>query len=437
MLTQAPRGTYDFYGSELIRWKKVEAEIEKVTREFNFKEIRTPMFEHTELFQRGIGDATDVVQKEMYTFEDKGGRSITLRPEGTAGAGRAFLEHSLFAEPQPTKLYYVDQCFRYEKPQAGRDRQFTQFGCEVYGSSDPSADAEVMAMAYTLLTRLGISNVTLHLNSLGCPDCRARYNRILTEYLSSHKEELCGTCQERLGRNPLRILDCKSPVCQSIVKGAPSTLSNLCDDCKAHFEGIQKNLRAMDIPFTVDPGIVRGLDYYTRTVFEFVCNDIGAQGTVCGGGRYDGLIEELGGPHLPSLGWAMGLERLLIVLEACGYKFPEPPACEVYFAPMGDAAAKACFALANKLRAGGVSAETDIAGRGLKAQMKYADKLGARYVIVVGDNELETGDVQLKEMKTGEVTPAKLDESLYTTLYNKALDRQLSGMADLLADVAE
>ncbi len=411
MLTQAPRGTYDFYGSELIRWKKVEAEIEKVTREFNFKEIRTPMFEHTELFQRGIGDATDVVQKEMYTFEDKGGRSITLRPEGTAGAGRAFLEHSLFAEPQPTKLYYVDPCFRYEKPQAGRDRQFTQFGCEVYGSSDPSADAEVMAMAYTLLTRLGISNVTLHLNSLGCPDCRARYNRILTEYLSSHKEELCGTCQERLGRNPLRILDCKSPVCQSIVKGAPSTLSNLCDDCKAHFEGIQKNLRAMDIPFTVDPGIVRGLDYYTRTVFEFVCNDIGAQGTVCGGGRYDGLIEELGGDPTPAVGFGMGIGRLLLAQEALYGAETPAPSVDIFIGSMGEDARAAAAALAFRLRGAGVSVDIDILGRSVKAQMKYANKLGARFTMILGDNELAAGKANLKNMATGESCEADLADT--------------------------
>ena len=261
MLTQAPRGTFDLYGQELLEWKNVEKEIERVTSEFNFKEIRTPIFEHTELFLRGIGDTTDVVQKEMYTFEDKGGRSITLRPEWTAGVGRAYLEHSLYAEVQPTKLYYVGPCFRYEKPQAGRNRQFSQFGCELYGAADPAADAEVMALAHTLLQRLGITNVTLHINSLGCPDCRRRYNRILTDYFESRKDKLCPTCQERLTRNPLRILDCKSPICQEIVKGAPSTLDSLDDECRNHFEELQRRLTAMAIPFEVDPGIVRGLDY--------------------------------------------------------------------------------------------------------------------------------------------------------------------------------
>ncbi len=410
MLTQAPRGTYDFYGSELARWKKVEAEIERVTAEFNFKEIRTPMFEHTELFQRGIGDATDVVQKEMYTFEDKGGRSITLRPEGTAGVGRAYLEHSLYAEPQPTKLYYIDQCFRYEKPQAGRDRQFTQFGCEVYGSSDPSADTEVMAMAYTLLVRLGISNVTLHINSLGCPECRARYNKTLTAYLSSHKEELCPTCQDRLGRNPLRILDCKSPICKEIVKGAPSTLDGLCDDCKAHFEGIQKNLRAMNIPFAVDSSIVRGLDYYTRTVFEFVCNDIGAQGTVCGGGRYDGLIEELGGDPTPAVGFGMGIGRLLLAQEALYGAVTDAPSLDLFIGSMGEEARVAAAALAFKLRGGGAGTDIDILGRSVKAQMKYANKLGARFTMIIGDNELAARTANLKNMTTGETAAVGLDD---------------------------
>lgn len=408
MLTQAPRGTYDFYGSELVRWKKVEAEIEKVTAEFNFKEIRTPIFEHTELFQRGIGDATDVVQKEMYTFEDKGGRSLTLRPEGTAGAGRAYLEHNLYAEPQPTKLYYIDQCFRYEKPQAGRDRQFTQFGCEVYGTADASADAEVMAMAYTLLSRLGISNVTLHLNSLGCPDCRARYNKTLTEYLSSRKDELCPTCQERLGRNPLRVLDCKSPICQQIVKDAPSTLAGLCDDCKDHFNKIQENLTAMGIPFVEDAGIVRGLDYYTRTVFEFVCNDIGAQGTVCGGGRYDGLIEELGGDPTPAVGFGMGIGRVLLAQQALyGAEVPAP-SIDLFIGSMGERARVAASALAFKLRAEDASCDIDILGRSVKAQMKYANKLGARFTMILGDTELESGKANLKNMETGESTEVSL-----------------------------
>ena len=418
MLTQAPRGTFDLYGQELLEWKNIEKEIERVTSEFNFKEIRTPIFEHTELFLRGIGDTTDVVQKEMYTFEDKGGRSITLRPEWTAGVGRAYLEHSLYAEVQPTKLYYVGPCFRYEKPQAGRNRQFSQFGCELYGAADPAADAEVMALAHTLLQRLGITNVTLHINSLGCPDCRRRYNRILTDYFESRKDKLCPTCQERLTRNPLRILDCKSPICQEIVKGAPSTLDSLDDECRNHFEELQRRLTAMAIPFEVDPGIVRGLDYYTRTVFEFVCNDIGAQGTVCGGGRYDSLIEELGGAPTPAVGFAMGIGRLLLARQALQAAPAGSEPLDIFVGSMGARASVRAGELALQLRRAGYTAETDIMGRSVKAQMKYANKLGARYTAILGDDELDQNTIRLKNMQDGTVQEAALDDS-------EALDRLL------------
>ena len=411
MLTQAPRGTFDLYGQELLEWKNVEKEIERVTSEFNFKEIRTPIFEHTELFLRGIGDTTDVVQKEMYTFEDKGGRSITLRPEWTAGVGRAYLEHSLYAEVQPTKLYYVGPCFRYEKPQAGRNRQFSQFGCELYGAADPAADAEVMALAHTLLQRLGITNVTLHINSLSCPDCRRRYNRILTDYFESRKDKLCPTCQERLTRNPLRILDCKSPICQEIVKGAPSTLDSLDDECRNHFEELQRRLTAMAIPFEVDPGIVRGLDYYTRTVFEFVCNDIGAQGTVCGGGRYDSLIEELGGAPTPAVGFAMGIGRLLLARQALQAAPAGSEPLDIFVGSMGARASVRAGELALQLRRAGYTAETDIMGRSVKAQMKYANKLGARYTAILGDDELDQNTIRLKNMQDGTVQEAALDDS--------------------------
>lgn len=418
MLTQAPRGTFDLYGQELLEWKNIEKEIERVTSEFNFKEIRTPIFEHTELFLRGIGDTTDVVQKEMYTFEDKGGRSITLRPEWTAGVGRAYLEHSLYAEVQPTKLYYVGPCFRYEKPQAGRNRQFSQFGCELYGAADPAADAEVMALAHTLLQRLGITNVTLHINSLGCPDCRRRYNRVLTDYFESRKDKLCPTCQERLTRNPLRILDCKSPICQEIVKGAPSTLDSLDDECRNHFEELQRRLTAMAIPFEVDPGIVRGLDYYTRTVFEFVCNDIGAQGTVCGGGRYDSLIEELGGAPTPAVGFAMGIGRLLLARQALQAAPAGSEPLDIFVGSMGARASVRAGELALQLRRAGYTAETDIMGRSVKAQMKYANKLGARYTAILGDDELDQNTIRLKNMQDGTVQEAALDDS-------EALDRLL------------
>ena len=410
MLTQAPRGTYDLYGQELAEWKIIEKEIETVTKEFNFKEIRTPIFEHTELFLRGIGDTTDVVQKEMYTFEDKGGRSITMRPEWTAGVGRAYLEHSIFAEPQPTKFYYVGPCFRYEKPQAGRDRQFSQFGCEVYGSAEPAADAEVISMAYALLQRLGIRNVTLRLNSLGGPQCRARYNKTLTAYFESRKEQLCPTCQERLQKNPLRILDCKSPICQDIVKGAPSTIDNLDTECRAHFDGLLKRLSAMGIPYEVDPGIVRGLDYYTRTVFEFVCQEIGAQGTVCGGGRYDGLIEELGGNPTPAVGFAMGIGRLILARRALYGEAPAVPSLDVYLGSMGEEAGVFASRLALQLRGAGVRAEVDLLGRSVKAQMKYANKQGARFTLILGDNELAAQKAQLKNMEDGSAREVDLQD---------------------------
>lgn len=434
LITQAPRGTQDILPADSHKWQHMEQTALSVARDFGYHEIRTPVFEHTNLFLRSVGETTDVVQKEMYTFEDKGGRSITLRPEGTAGAARALLEHGLHNGALPVKASYVTSCYRYEKAQKGRLREFHQFGVECFGAAAPQADAEVISLAHTILENLNVKGVTLRINSIGCPTCRARYHEALKAYFSAREGELCETCRDRLSRNPMRILDCKSPVCAEIAKGAPVMVDFLCDDCRTHFEAVKEMLTAAELPFTFDPHIVRGLDYYTRTVFEFVSEN-GL--TVCGGGRYDGLIEELGGPHLPSLGFGMGLERLLMILEEQNARFPEPQACEVYLAPMGAAAAKRCFAIATKLREGGVAVETDIAGRGLKAQMKYADKRGARYTIVVGDDELETGVAALRDMKTGETEEILLDDSLYTTLYNKSLDRQLAGMADLFGSVAE
>ncbi len=437
LITKAPRGTQDVLPAQSHKWQYIEQTALSVARDFGYRELRTPVFEHTELFQRSVGETTDVVQKEMYTFTDKGDRSITLRPEGTAGAARALLEHSLHAEALPVKVCYLTSCYRYEKPQAGRLREFHQFGIECFGAAEPQADAEVIGVAHTLLQTLGVTGVKLHLNSIGCPTCRAKYHAALKAYFEERKEDLCGTCLDRLDRNPMRILDCKSPVCHEIAASAPVMLDFLCDDCAAHFEKVKACLTAADLSFEIDPHIVRGLDYYTRTVFEFVSDALGSQAVVCGGGRYDGLIEEMGGNHLPSLGFGMGLERLLMILEAKEAPLPAPPRCEVYLAPMGDKAVTACFAMALKLREGGVSVETDLAGRGLKAQMKYADKLGARYVIVVGDNELETGTARLKDMTTGEQSDIALDDSLYTTLYNKALDRELAGMADIFNAVVE
>ena len=437
LITKAIRGTQDVLPADSHKWQHMEQTALAVARDYGYRELRTPVFEHTELFQRGVGETTDVVQKEMYTFKDKGDRSITLRPEGTAGAARCLLEHSLHNGALPQKVVYLTSCYRYEKPQAGRLREFHQFGAECFGAAAPQADAEIIALARSVLTSVGVTGVSLHINSIGCPTCRAEYHKALKAYFAAREAELCDTCKERLGRNPMRILDCKSPVCKEIAAGAQVMLDYLCDDCATHFEEVRACLDAAEIPYELDTGIVRGLDYYTRTVFEFVSDALGAQAVVCGGGRYDGLIEELGGPHLPSLGFAIGLERLMLILEAKGVSFPEPPRCEVYFAPMGAAAVRACFSIVTRLREGGVAAECDIAGRGLKAQMKYADKLGARYTVVVGDNELAEGKARMKDMETGETEEVLLDDSLYTTLYNKSLDRQLAGMADLLGSVME
>lgn len=434
LITKAIRGTQDILPSDSYKWQHIEQTALAIARDFGFREMRTPVFEHTELFLRSVGETTDVVQKEMYTFDDKGGRSVTLRPEGTAGAARALLEHGLQNEALPIKVSYLTSCYRYEKPQAGRLREFHQFGVECFGAAAPQADAEVISLAYTVLEELGVTGVGLHINSIGCPACRAEYHKALRAYFESRKEELCETCLGRLERNPMRILDCKSPVCSAIAADAPVMIDFLCDDCRAHFESVKEYLSAAGIAYALDPHIVRGLDYYTRTVFEFVSDALGAQAVVCGGGRYDGLIEELGGPHLPSLGFGMGLERLLLVLEAKEAQFPAEPRCEVYLASMGEAASRRCFAIAAKLRDGGVSVECDTVGRGLKAQMKYADKIHARFAIVIGDNELETGHARLKDMESGETSDIALDDSLYTALYTKSLDRQLAGMTDLFGE---
>ena len=437
LITKAIRGTQDVLPADSYKWQHVEQTALAIARDYGFREMRAPVFEHTELFQRSVGETTDVVQKEMYTFDDKGGRSITLRPEGTAGMARVLLEHGLQNEPLPVKVSYITSCYRYEKPQAGRLREFHQFGVECFGAAAPQADAEVIALARTVLNELGVTGVSLHLNSIGCPECRAKYHAALKAYFETRKDELCETCRSRLDRNPMRILDCKSPVCSAIAKDAPVMLDYLCDDCRAHFDGVNGCLEAAGIDYSIDTRIVRGLDYYTRTVFEFVSDALGSQSTVCGGGRYDGLVDELGGPHLPSLGFGMGLERLMLMMEAKNAKFPTPPRCELYLASMGEQAARRCFAIATQLRDGGVSVECDTVGRSLKAQMKYADKIGARYVIVVGDNELESGLARLKDMESGESSEIALDDSLYTTLYTKSLDRQLADMTDLFGEVQE
>ncbi len=400
MSIKAPRGTADILPQDSPVWRYIEKTVMETAAAFGYAEIRTPVFEMTELFQRGVGDTTDVVQKEMYTFTDKGDRSITLRPEGTASAARAYLEHTMYALPQPVKLFYNCACYRYEKPQAGRLREFHQFGAEVFGSADPLVDAEIIALAATTFKNLGIKGLSLRINSIGCPTCRKKYNDALTAYLTAHKETLCSTCNDRLTKNPMRILDCKSPICKGIAEGAPHVLDFICEDCAAHFEAVQNYLKALEIPFSIDATIVRGLDYYSRTVFEFVSTEIGAQGTVCGGGRYDGLIRQLGGDDTPGIGFAMGIERILLVMRAQNL-LPESTAVPLlYVASIG--CAGEALRLVQKLRELNLYAACDLAGRSLKAQMKNADRLGARYSLVLGDSEIATGQAELKNMETGE-----------------------------------
>jgi histidyl-tRNA synthetase len=373
----------------------------KIAGKFGYKEIRTPVFEHTELFTRGVGDTTDVVQKEMYTFPDKGGRSITLRPEGTAGAVRAFIEHGLFNEAMPQKICYLTSCYRYEKPQAGRLREFHQFGVECLGSAEPAADAEVISLADEIFNFLGVKNLRLELNTIGCPVCRPDYHEALRKYFEKNREELCPTCLDRLSRNPMRILDCKSSICSKIAANAPVMLEHICPECSAHFESVKEYLGVMDIDFTLNPRIVRGLDYYTRTVFEFISSEIGAQGTVCGGGRYDGLVETLGGPAVPSLGFGLGIERLLLLMEKQQTPLPEDKNCEIFLVTIGKPAQLKAANLARALREEGISAQVDLVGRSVKAQMKYADKICAAYTLVLGDDELAKGEAVLRDMENG------------------------------------
>lgn len=411
LLTQAPKGTQDLLPPQSGNWQTVEDVMRSEAAIHGFGEARTPVFEHTELFLRSVGDTTDVVEKQMYTFNDKGGRSVTLRPEGTAGAVRAMLEHAVYNEGLPVKLYYLTSCYRYEKPQAGRLREFHQFGVEMFGAEAPVADAEVICLAKSIFDRLGVRNLTLELNSIGCPTCRAKFHQALKEYFEGHRDELCETCLSRLERNPMRILDCKSPVCSKIAEGAPHILDYLCDDCKEHFEGVQSYLNAAGVEYVVNPTIVRGLDYYNRTVFEFVSNDLGAQSTVCGGGRYDGLTEQMGGKSMAGLGFGLGMERLMLVLEAQKIELPAPPSCEVYIASMGQNASKEAFRLVTELQRSGIVAACDLCSRGLKAQMKYANKIGAAFTLVLGDNELEQKKAKIKNMKTGEETSISLGEA--------------------------
>lgn len=410
MLTNAPRGTKDVLPEESYKWQYVENEFAKMCNLYGFDEIRTPVFEHTDLFVRGVGDTTDIVNKEMYTFKDMGNRSITLKPEGTSPTVRAFIEHKQYAEIQPTKYYYNTPCFRYENPQSGRLRAFHQFGIEVFGTDDMMADAEVISLAHDFLKKMDIKDVELRINSVGCPVCRKAHREALKKFLTSKYDRLCETCKVRYEKNPMRILDCKSPVCQELVAGAPMMLDYLCDDCKEAFDQLQENLKAMDIEFTIDPKIVRGLDYYTKTAFEFVTTSLGAQGTICGGGRYDHLIEEIGGPPIPGVGFGLGIERLLMLMEYCNTEIKKPDPIEAFIVYIGDKAKKYSLGLLTYLRSQGIKAEMDTLARNVKGQFKYAGRIGALYTIVIGEDEMDTGELSIKEMATSEQTKIKAEE---------------------------
>lgn len=430
-IIKAPRGTQDILGTDSYKWQFVERLALENAGLFGFSEMRTPTFEQMDLFKRSVGDTTDVVQKEMYEVRAEKGKDLYgLKPEGTAGAVRSAIENNLLKGALPLKVCYVTPCFRHERPQAGRLREFHQFGVEMFGAQSPSADVEVICVARELFQMIGLKQVMLNINSIGCPTCRAEYHKALTEYFRQYQDKLCPTCLERLDKNPMRILDCKSPVCSEIAKGAPVVLDYLCDDCKKHFEGVKKRLDALGIEYKIDPTIVRGLDYYTKTVFEFISGDLGAQATVCGGGRYDGLVKQMGGDPTPALGFAVGLERLLLIMEAQGIEIPKPETCELFIASMGEAAnIKACE-LTNALRSEGFYAECDLMNRSVKAQMKYANKIGAKYTMVLGESELESGIAKLKEMETGTEREVDFRADLAQALYDITIERATEDLAE-------
>ncbi len=417
MLTRAPKGTNDILPEKSHIWQYIEKEILKICKEYNFKEIRTPVFEHTELFERGVGDTTDVVEKEMYTFEDKGGRSITLRPEGTSSVSRSYIENGLFNTPQPSKLFYNITCYRYEKNQAGRYREFHQFGAEVIGSGSASVDAELMSLAMLLYKRLGLKNLKLNINSIGCPKCRKEYNEKLRQYLKPEYDKLCDTCKSRFEKNPMRILDCKSKVCKEIAKGAPVLLDCICDECREHFNEVKRALSSMGIEYFIDPYIVRGLDYYTKTVFEIIADNKNSNSTICGGGRYDGLVEQLGYSPTPASGFALGIERLILTMEEQGIKFPDEDKTDIFIGSFGENSKMFAQSLAFRLRDMGVKCEIDHLDRSVKAQMKFANKIGAKNAVIIGDNEINEKKVKIKNMETGNETECCLDaESIKNVL---------------------
>ncbi len=411
MLTKAPRGTKDIIPAEAYKWNYLEEKFRDLCRLYGYEEIRTPIFEHTELFKRGVGDTTDIVQKEMYTFKDRGDRDLTLKPEGTAGVIRAFIENKMYAETQPTKLFYITPCFRYERPQSGRQRQFHQFGVEAIGSDTPSLDAEVISLAMQFLGEAGLNDLTVSINSVGCPVCREDYNRLLKDYLATKADVLCDLCNDRRDKNPMRVIDCKNETCQANIVDIPLMADHLCDNCKDHFDQLKSYLDEMDIKYVVDKKIVRGLDYYKRTAFEIISNDLGAQSTVCGGGRYDGLVEQIGGPSgYSGIGFGLGAERLLLTLEANGVEIGNPNHTDIFVVTIGDKAKLKSFSILKDLRENHISADKDHLDRSLKAQFKYSNKINAKYTIVIGDDELDKDKATLKNMETGDQKLIKISE---------------------------
>lgn len=411
MLTTKPRGTNDFLPGEVEKWQYLEGLIRDLFADYHYKEIRTPIFEHTELFLRSVGETSDIVSKEMYSFEDKGLRHVTLRPEGTAGTVRAFVENKLFAQSLPVKLYYTGPMFRYDQPQAGRYRQFHQFGCEVLGSADPMVDAEVISFAVDLFTKLGLQSLSVLINTVGCDHCRPRYQQALKDYFSQYKDQLCPTCLDRLEKNPLRLLDCKEEGCKAVAAHAPTTLDYACDDCKSHFEKVCAYLESVGIKYEVDTTLVRGLDYYTQTAFEVIMNKVGSQqNAICGGGRYNKLVSEVGGDDIPGMGFAAGMERVLLTVEEEGIVLPVKDDIDVYVAPLGDAAKEVCFKLTHDLRQQGMVVETDYLSKSMKAQMKAADKNHARYTVIIGDDELANNVAVVRDMHNSSQENVPLDE---------------------------
>ena len=404
-----PRGTMDVMAPDVFAWNHIEKTVRETAERFGFTEIKTPMFEEIGLFKRGVGETTDVVQKEMYTFTDKDGTVYALRPEGTASVVRAIIENGKAADTLPLKYFYLINCFRYEKPEAGRSREFVQFGCEMFGAPGAGADFTVISLANSVIRSLGLTNVRLHINSIGCPACRPKYREALVDYLRAHRAELCDTCLDRMETNPLRVLDCKNDSCKKVAENAPRTVDHLCPECEAHLGELKSYLDACGIGYVIDPHIVRGLDYYTRTVFEFIAEGIGSQSTVCGGGRYDGLMEELGGPKMAGIGFGMGITRLILAMKQNGVEIPALAVPELYIAAMGKEAAVRAARIVSDLRESGINADSDIMGRSLKAQMKYADKIAARYTLILGDAEIASGRAVIKEMATSEQTEVPLD----------------------------